>query len=217
MRAFKVIVPNEPLPYEQDVVLMIDKDDDVSLIKFIETTRATFKPVIGCSVLHHAAIRSKMKCVRALLKHGCDVNDRTHSGEPEFYVLVSQGSIELIRLFLDYGANPNTAKTSTTSSDSSTEDIKYFITVLDECFERHRYELIRLLIDRGATEYCKDMHYRSRRYNMIQHGRRKCRRAAIAIVSLRQNMPAVDVNVLRLIGKHVWSTRLEEYECWESI
>lgn len=72
-----------------------------------------------------------------------------------------------------------------------------------------------IMIDHGATVYKKTNKKIITAFNRIHRGRNKCRAACVSIVGLRRRIPAVDVNVLKMIGKHVWSTRLKYWNKWE--
>lgn len=151
----------------------------------------------------------RFDCVKALLEAGANPNVEPFISIPLFEALPrwELPDIRIFRLLLDYGADPNTVET--------TDSILKHAMMLDCRFRRatlHK-EAVIMLIERGALPYDdmddSEVEFYSRVMEMIL----SCRICArlIARIDVVSSIPSVciqDVNVLRLVAKHVWSTRL---------
>jgi cytochrome c len=86
--------------------------------------------------LYYAVIGSKLEAAKILIERGADVNAPSKLGDAPLVPAVGKRNIELIKLLLDHGANPN--------SVIGTE------TVLHLAVERGCFDCVKALVEAGA-------------------------------------------------------------------
>jgi ankyrin repeat protein len=162
----------------------------------------------GKTSLHWAAMRGHVECVKLCLEMGANVNSRDINEDTAlpFACAKLNGNADVARILLDAGAFVDC-----TSIFGRTP--LYFAV---------RYNFVnvaRLLLDRGAKVSNVKLGNRIPAIpdwvNAITASRSLCRLASICIVGIHKyHRTAVtgnnDINVLKLISKHIWSTRMDD-------
>jgi ankyrin repeat protein len=161
----------------------------------------------GKTVLHWAAAAyERFDCVKHCIEMGANVNARTLTGHTPLHFASFYSVMEGVRILLDVGAIVDT-----TTNDGYTP-LYYAI----------RYEYVgftKLVLDRGAKVSNVTLD------NFVPaipdwittfiESRSNCRIASITIIGIhkyrRTNVTGNnDINVLRLVSKHIWSTRMDD-------
>jgi ankyrin repeat protein len=148
------------------------------------------------TVLHYAARGGSVDCVNYCLEMGANVNACNNLGSTPLHLASLNGNVNVVRALLDAGANVDA-----TGNDGRTP--------LNCALRFKRVEVTRLLIDRGGnvSKAIPDW------VTTLIESRSKCRFVSIAIIGIhkyhRTTMTGYnDINVIKLISKHIWSMRL---------
>ncbi|MPM07619.1 hypothetical protein SDC9_53925 [bioreactor metagenome] len=93
------------------------------------------------SLLESACLWRNAEAVKCLLAHGADPNGKDVAGEP-LENAVEEGSYDIVKLLIDYGADVNTIPTY---SDGSMADSPLMIAA-----RKGYYDIVKILLDNGA-------------------------------------------------------------------
>jgi ankyrin repeat protein len=164
----------------------------------------------GCTALHWAseASRNRLECVKLCLEMGANVNETDDCGLAPLHCASAKGYLDVVRVLLDVGATVD-----------ATNCYMYEWTPLYNAIRFGYVDTARLLIDRGG----KVSNVKRDRclpaipdwVDTFIASRLRCRFAATVIIGIhkyhRTNVTGNnDINVLRSIGKHIWSTRMDD-------
>jgi ankyrin repeat protein len=158
----------------------------------------------GWTALHWAANFGHVDCVKLCIKMGADMNVRVIDGWAPLTLASWTGHFDVVRLLLDAGAIID-------ATDNGIP-LKYAI-------EHKDVDSIRLLIDRGekVSNVKLDQLYAQAIpdwVNTFIESRSNCRNVSIIIIGIhkyrRTTVTGNDINVLRLVSKHIWSTRMDD-------
>jgi ankyrin repeat protein len=158
----------------------------------------------GCTALHYAAWDGHVECVKVCLELHANVDTQDRSGWTPLHIASANGYLDVSLLLLNAGA------TVDATSDLGWTPL-YYVT------HNNHVNTARLLIDRGGklsnVKLDKHQPLIPDWVNTFIASRLRCRSVAILVVGIhkyhRTNVTGNnDINVLRLIGKHVWSTRM---------
>jgi ankyrin repeat protein len=163
--------------------------------------------VSGWTALHFFVDASDgpVDCVKFCIEMGANVNARTNHGWTPLHFASYQGHPDVIRVLLDAGAIVD-----------ATDNIG--CTPLFCAFRYKNGAAAQLLIDRVAkvsnVKLDDSVPTIPDWVNAFMESRSNCRIAAIIIIGIHKyRRTAVtgnnDVNVIKLISKHIWSTRME--------
>lgn len=178
----------------------------------------TFRTHGRHTLLEKACFSGSWDCVRVLLEAGASPNIHTLPRLPIVFCIHNTQSFILM---LDYGSRMAIINNKYTLGH-----------VFNFAHSKQKYDICKLMIDRGkqpATRYRKESYgpviktghrFRDDMYVFVR-GRHCCRRTAVIVASMTRNHGPVyirnqDKNVLRLVAKHVWSTRIGEDEEWQN-
>jgi hypothetical protein len=152
------------------------------------------------AILHWAAYHGRTDCCKFVLESGGDITGRT-----PLYLASCNDHVEVARALLDAGA----------TVDAITNDGCTSLSLA--IFHDYRH-VARLLIERGAsiTNVKLDVKLSSIPdwIHKIITSLSNCRRAALILIGIhRYHRTTItgknDTNVLRVIGKHIWSCRMD--------
>jgi ankyrin repeat protein len=151
------------------------------------------------TALHFAAWFGHFECVKLCLEMRANVNALSSIGHTPLYCASTKGHANIARLLLDAGANVHIA------------DIDGLTPLYRALYHKH-LDIARLLIDRGAMT--SNVNVNPNWVTSFSASRSKCRSVAVIIIAIHKfhqtNITGNnDINVLRLIGKHIWSTRMD--------
>jgi hypothetical protein len=160
----------------------------------------------GWTALHWAAFNGPTDCVNYCIEMGANVNARSHNGWTPLHIASMFGHVNVARVLLDAGA----------LVDAQDDD---GFTPLYCAIGNKYVDVARSLIDRGAkisnVKLDKDVPAIPDWVTTFIESRSKCRYASIAIIAIQKYHRTTvtgnnDINVLRLISKHIWSTRMDD-------
>jgi ankyrin repeat protein len=170
----------------------------------LSTSNVNNKDRHGWTVLHCGAANGQLDCVSLALELGADVNSRNHIGSTPLHNASSNNHVDVVRMLLDAGASIN-----------ATHD--FICTPLYNAMHNGHVEVWRLLVDRGArvlhdgndTQSFPDV------IETLIKSRSNCRTAAVIIIGIHKHHCTNingnnDINVLKVISKHIWSTRMDD-------
>jgi ankyrin repeat protein len=168
---------------------------------------------VGSTPLHCALERGSVAtvtdCVKYCIEMGANVNASTNFGYTPLYYASLRGFVDVVRVLLDAGAHVDVAEENGR-------------TPLCGAIRMEHVDVARLLMDRGArvsnvkldglVPAIPDW------VTTFIESRSNCRSAAIAIIGIHKYRRTTmtgnnDINVLRLISKHIWSMRMDNV--WE--
>jgi ankyrin repeat protein len=164
----------------------------------------------GWTALHNAAQYGNLGCVKYLIEMRANVNARTISGWTSLHY-ASHGYVDVVRVLLDAGAMVDGAMVDTIDEDVWTP--LYYAIRYDHP------EITKLLIDCGAkvdnVKLDDDVPTIPKWITTFIASRSKCRVVSIVVIGIhkyhRTNITGNnDINVLKMIGKYVWSTRMSD-------
>jgi ankyrin repeat protein len=159
----------------------------------------------GLTALYFAAWYGYVECAKLCVEMHANVNARDDTGHTSLHYATSYGTLGVVRVLLDAGAIVDVTVVSgwTPRYDA----IRYT-----------HFDIIRLLIDRGGkvstVKLDKFVPAIPDWIASFIASRSNCRSVAIVLVGIhkhhRTNITVDnDINVLQLIGKHIWSTRMD--------
>jgi ankyrin repeat protein len=157
------------------------------------------------TALHKAASYEQVECVKVCIEMGANVNARNNGQQTPLHCAV-RGGVEIARMLLDAGAIVDA------------KDCSGYTPLYSAILHNH-IDIARLLIDRGGEVS-----------NVTLNGsltaipdwvtnyvasRSNCRIVSIVIIGIhkyhRTNVTGNnDINVLKLIAKHIWSSRMDD-------
>jgi hypothetical protein len=164
----------------------------------------------GLTALHNAAIYGQVECISLCVSMGANVNIQARDGGGGMTPLceaATYGNLDVVRVLLD--AN----KVDVDAPDD------FGWTPLRSAIHYDRRDIARLLIDRGAnvstvflSAYLPTI---PGWISKLLASRAACRCVANIVVAIhRRQLTKVtgsnDINVMKLIGKHIWSTRMDD-------
>jgi ankyrin repeat protein len=173
------------------VVLTVDNVDDLDSM--------------GWTALHHATYRSHFECVKCCIEMKANVNARDLYGWTPLYMAAMYGNIDIVRILLDSNAIVDV---------SAKDKTALFIAIYN-----NSVDVARLLVERGAkvsnVELTKGMPVIPDWVTAYVMARSTCRNVSITMIGIhkyrRTNVTGNnDVNVLRLVSKHIWSSRMDD-------
>jgi ankyrin repeat protein len=160
--------------------------------------------LLGLTALHLAAWDGHLECVKWCVKMGANVNAEDNVEWKPLHIASLHGHIEVVCVLLDAGAIVD-----------ATDKIGW--TPLHRAIYVERLNVVQVLIDRGAqvSNVLLDTQVPAIAdwVHSFVASRLNCRYAAVIIIGVhkyhrtrltRNN----DNNVMKLIGKHIWSMRL---------
>jgi ankyrin repeat protein len=163
--------------------------------------------IYSSTVLHSAAAFGHVDCVKWCLEMRANVSACAPGRLTPLHFASSNGYVDVVRVLLDSGA-----------SIDATSDKGY--APLDLAIQCNRIDAVRFLIDRGAVEVSSfKLNKREPAIpdwvDSIIASRLNCRSISIIIIGAhkyrRTNITGNnDNNVMRLIAKHIWSSRMDE-------
>jgi ankyrin repeat protein len=163
----------------------------------------------GSTALHFSACNGHEECAKLCLEMGANVNARDNRGATPLHDASFGRHVDVARMLLDAGANVDATD-------------RYGWTTLFFAIRANQIDIVRLLLDRGGKAStvklinCSDLPSAIPDWvNAYIASRSRCRFAADIIIGIhkyhRTNKTGNnDINVLRLIGKHIWSTRMDD-------
>jgi ankyrin repeat protein len=160
----------------------------------------------GSSALHAAAQEGFTECVQCLLQFGANVSAANNDGFTPLHAAAQYGHVDILRIFLRAEASVHAMSTP----------LRY--TPLFNSILANAKEAARLLIAVGAR--VEDVVLDDKLpvipdwVNEFASARLLCRRATIALIGAHKFhrtcvIGSSDVNVVRLIGRFVWESRLD--------
>lgn len=193
------------------IVSTIFKDDVVRLRELLHTLQnidtyfigVTITGIIAFTPLKWAIHFNRYKCAQVCIELGANINDASDGTSPLELVLGDRKRIDILRLLLESGIIIQ-FRTIPTSNLLQTRihQVTHLRTELQATSEL--YEMIWLLVDHGDQLhfYVNAEHWTQ---EVIPY-RNKIRRTALLACAMR--MKNMDRNIMRLVGKQIWSTRL---------
>jgi hypothetical protein len=179
--------------------------------------------VHGGTALLWAVVGGFTECVKYLLEMGADVNACNNWGSAPLFVASLGGRVELVRVLLDAGAVVDATRGYAKSRVGSERGRFVYIydgrTPLCLAVHHNHRDVARMLIYRGASianvkldEYLPTI---PEWIHQIVASRSLCRSIAIFIIGAHKHCCICvtgrnDINVLRLVSKHIWSTRMDD-------
>jgi ankyrin repeat protein len=156
--------------------------------------------------LHRAVDGGSVDCVNHCLKMGANVNVRNHVGSTPLHYASSWGHVNVVSVLLDAGAIVD-----------MTDDFGW--TPLHDALRNTHVPVARLLIDRGAKmsniKPDDEVIVIPDWITTIIESQSRCRLVSITIIGMHKYRLTTltgnnDINVIRLISKHIWSTRMDD-------
>jgi hypothetical protein len=160
----------------------------------------------GQTALQLAVRHGHEECAKFCIEMGANVNARTNGGWTPLHFASCQRHANLVCVLLDAGAVVDV----TTSAG---------FTPLYCATRFKRVNVMQLLVDRGAkasnVKLDEDVPSIPDWVTTFIQSRSNCRYAAITIIGIHRYRRTTvtgnnDINVLRLIAKHIWSTRMDD-------
>jgi ankyrin repeat protein len=161
----------------------------------------------GLVALHWASYYGHTQCVQVLLNCHADMEARSVSGWTPLHCSVQKGQVDVVRTLLDNGAVLDTL------------DIPYRASSLHRAISNNHHNVTFLLLDRGARVddilVDRELPVIPNWVHVMVASRSQCRNIAITIVGIHKYRHTTvtqshDSNILRMICKHIWSTRANE-------
>jgi ankyrin repeat protein len=163
--------------------------------------------VIGCNALSWAAGGGHVACVAYLLKEGSNVNSASSSGGwTSLHNSSMYGFADVTRMLLDTGAVVDTPHNTCGW------------TALYWAIRNNHPNVARVLIDYGAKISNVVLESDRPIPNWVQEivaSRNRCCCAAVLLIAIHKFhhtklMGRNDINVIKMVAKHIWSTRFHE-------
>jgi ankyrin repeat protein len=159
----------------------------------------------GWTALHNAAWYGNVECTNYCVDMRANVNAHDNDGWTPVHCASREGNVDVLCVLLNAGA------TVDTPSNAGFTPLYYAI-------NDNRDDVAKLLIDRGA----KVFNIRLDKFlltipnwiNMFILSQSQCRNVAIVLIGIHQfhrsNVTGNnDINVMRLVSKHIWSTHMD--------
>jgi hypothetical protein len=159
----------------------------------------------GWTAFHWAAYDGSVDCLNYCIEMSANVSARTDEGWTPLHFASWNGHVNVVRVLLDAGVLVDV-----------TDD--YGWTPLYHALKYERVDVAQLLIDRGAKVsnviLDRDVPAIPDWVTAFVESRSNCRCAAIIIIGIHKYRRTTvtgnnDINVLRLVSKHIWSTRMD--------
>jgi ankyrin repeat protein len=184
------------------------RDGDLQQLQHLLTPDNVDKTnVYGSTALHCAARNGNVDCVKWCVEMRANVNVEDIFGSAPLHLASSNGFVDVVHVLLDSGANV----------DSRSLILE---TPLHRAISNNHVHVARVLIDRGAkiSNVKLDEFFLSSIpgwVTAIVASRPNCQSASVAIIGIHKyHRTSItgnnDNNVLRLIGKHIWSSRMDD-------
>jgi ankyrin repeat protein len=157
----------------------------------------------GWTALHYSTYESHYECVKHGIEMGANVNARDSTGWTPLYMASMGRNIDIVRALLDANA----------IVDAQTD---FGATPLVIAIKNNSLSISKLLIDRGANASLTHIPFPECQWvDTFIESRSTCRSVAIIVIGMRKyhrtNITGNnDVNVLKLVSKHVWSSRMDD-------
>jgi hypothetical protein len=157
------------------------------------------------TVLHIAAQFGRVDCVKWCVKCAANLNARDIHQWTPLHAASSNGHIDVVHVLLDACADVDARNNCRSTS-------------LHQAIDDNHVDVARVLIDRGASvsnlQLDRDVPAIPWVTTFVA-SRSKCRRVAIAVIGINKYHRTKvtvnnDHNVMRLIGKHIWSSRMDD-------
>jgi hypothetical protein len=153
----------------------------------------------GWTALHYAAQYGHIDCVNYAIEIGANVNTRNAYGYTPLHIASLHENANVVRVLLDTGAIVDVTN-------------NFGRTPLCYAIDNKHVDIARLLIDRGANFIVPIV---SDWVTTFVESRSNCRCASIVVIGIHKYRCTTltgnnDINVLRLIAKHIWSTRMDD-------
>jgi hypothetical protein len=158
------------------------------------------------TVLHWAARYGRAECANYCIEMGANVNTHSIYGFTPLRIASLSGHVNVVRVLLDADALVDA------TDDDGWTPLKFAIYI-------KRVDVARLLMDRGAraSNVKLGSSVQSIPYwiNALMEWRSNCRFVSIVLIGIHKYRRTTmtgnnDINVLRLISKHIWSTRMDD-------
>jgi hypothetical protein len=182
------------------------QDGDLQQLRVALTVDNVNGERYGWTALHWAAHYGHDKCAKYCVEMGANVNAHTNEGWTPLHVASWEGHANVLHVLLD-----GCAMVDVTTSAAFTP---LYYAIRDKGID-----VARLLVDRGANVSNVKLDVRVPAIpdwvTTFIESRSKCRYTSITIIGIHKyRRTAVtgnnDINVLRLISKHIWSTRMDD-------
>jgi ankyrin repeat protein len=164
-----------------------------------------YGPSAGWTALHYATTSGSVDCINYCVQMGANVNARDIDGcTPLYYA--SFRHLNVVRVLLDAGA-----MVDATDNDGWTP--------LHRAICNKGVDVMRLLIDRGSKVSNVKLDTRIPAIpdwvTIFVESRSKCGSVSIALIGIhkyrRTNVTGNnDINVIKLVSKHIWSMRMDD-------
>jgi ankyrin repeat protein len=159
------------------------------------------------TALHFVALKGHYECAKLCVKLGANVNARDDIGVCPLHFASSYEHVKVAHVLLDAGATVDVTD-------------KEGCTPLYHAIANSSIDVARLLIDRGGkvsnVKLDAKVHSIPDWVTKYIASRSRCRSVVIIIIGIHKyhrtcvNTGNNDINVLRLVGKHIWSTRMDD-------
>jgi ankyrin repeat protein len=177
--------------------------DDVDALKtYIDASNVLNKSEFESYVLHYVCFDRAIKCLDYVLSIGADVNCVDRQNDTALHYSAFNGQYKCTRMLLEAYANPNMYNDKKESP-------------LNGAIKDDRLGIIKLLIDYGANmadvEKFPISPTTAKWIYGFTRSRLLCRSVCLVMIGVHKFGLASNVNgrdVLRLIGKHIWSYRM---------
>jgi ankyrin repeat protein len=156
----------------------------------------------GWTALHIAARYGHDECVNYCVEMGANVNARSDDGWTPLHPASMHGHANVVSVMLGVGVVVD-------ATDA------YGWTPLLCAIDSERVHVTRILIDRGAKVSNVKLPSIPDWVTTFIESRSNCRFVSIVIIAIHKYRRTTvtgnnDINVLRLISKHIWSTRMDD-------
>jgi ankyrin repeat protein len=158
----------------------------------------------GSTTLHYTT-KGHLECVKLCIEMGANVNVCHADGWTPLHHAAQNGTADIVRVLLDAGARVNAM------------DMEEHTPLFWSIEGNHR-DISKVLIDRGATVKIGKYYPAIPSPGwlaMFIASRLQCRHVAIVLIGIHKYYRTKltsnnDINVIKLISKHIWSTRMND-------
>lgn len=189
--------------FEYSILEALEHNDVKTFCTLVTKENVNTAFVRANTILYQAAYYKRVELMRYCIFLGANIDYAVNEYKwTPLHIAARRGVYEGVKLLLDYGANVN-ALTLHGSSAISTATLDYSF---------NKNAIVKLLIDRGCQPSKQQLKFefvnkvvtnRNLRHNILDF---------IAIFKYKLQHIAcspLDINVVRLIGKHLWSHRFD--------